>query len=99
MCTNFFHSQGYKQRNAYIVTQGPLKNTAEDFWRMIMEFKSRSIVQLCSSIEEGEEKCYMYWPTKEGEPVEYGRIKVTLQSEVPSGDYIIRKLHICNEKV
>ena len=41
----------------------------------------------------------MYWPTKEGEPVEYGRIKVTLQSEATTPDYTTRKLHICNERV
>ena len=66
---------------------------------MIMEFKNRSIVQLCNNVEEGMEKCYMYWPTKEGEPVEYGRMKVTLQSETLSGDYIIRKLLVSNERV
>ena len=54
---------------------------------------------LCNTIEEGQEKCYMYWPTKEGEPTEYGRMKVTLQSELPSGDYIIRKLLVVNQKV
>ena len=64
-----------------------------------MEFKSRTIVQLCNTVEEGQENCQMYWPTKEGEPVEYGRIKVTLQSETTSGGYVIRKLHICNERV
>ena len=64
-----------------------------------MEFKSRNIVMLCNTVEEGEEKCYMYWPTKEGEPVEYSKHKVTLQSETPSGDYIIRKFLIQNEKV
>lgn len=41
----------------------------------------------------------MYWPTKEGEPVEYGKHKVTLQSETVSGDYIIRKIQVVNEKV
>lgn len=54
---------------------------------------------LCNMVEEGQEKCYMYWPTKEGEPVEYGKHKVTLQSETVSGDYIVRKLQVINEKV
>ena len=54
---------------------------------------------LCNTVEEGQEKCYMYWPTKEGEPMEYGRMKVTLQSELASGDYIIRKLLVVNQKV
>ena len=66
---------------------------------MIVEFKSKTLVMLCNTIEEGQEKCHMYWPTKEGEPVEYGKHKVTLQSETVSGDYIIRKLLVQNEKV
>ena len=82
-----------------MVTQGPLKNTADDFWRLIVEFKSRNIVMLCKTIEEGQEKCFMYWPTKEGEPVEYGKNKVTLQSEMVNGDYIVRKILVQNEKV
>ena len=64
-----------------------------------MEFKSHTIVMLCNGIEEGQEKCYMYWPTKEGEPVEYGRMKVVLQSEAQSGDFVTRKLLVSNERV
>lgn len=74
-------------------------NTVGDFWRMIMEFRSHSIVQLCNDVEEGTEKCYMYWPIMEGEQIQYGRVNVTLQSETPIGDYIIRKLCISNESV
>ena len=91
--------QGYKQRNAYLVTQGPLKSTVNDLWRMIWEFKSRSIVLLCNTIEEGEEKCYQYWPLQKGETAEFGKLKVTLQSEDPHEEYVVRKLHVCNEKV
>ena len=54
---------------------------------------------LCNTVEEGEEKCHMFWPTKEGEPIEYGKHKVTLQSETVHGDFIIRKFLIQNEKV
>ena len=61
---------------------------------MIWEFKSHSIVQLCQTEEEGQEKCYMYWPTKEGERTGYGQLNVTLQSEVANGDFMIRKLYI-----
>ena len=39
--------QGYKLRNAYIAAQAPLVNTMNDFWRMVWEFKSMTIVVLC----------------------------------------------------
>ena len=86
-------------RNAYITTQGPLQSTVDDFWRMVWEFKSRNVVMLCRNVEEGEEKCYMFWPTRENEPVEYGKLKVTLQVEIPGDEFITRKIHVCNDKV
>jgi len=39
--------QGYKQRNTYIATQGPLQNTVDDFWRMMWEHRCSCIVMLC----------------------------------------------------
>jgi protein tyrosine phosphatase len=44
--------QGYKHRNAYIATQGPLESTVQDFWRMIWELKSQVIVMLCQTQED-----------------------------------------------
>ena len=43
--------QGYHQKAAYIVTQGPLQNTCGDFWRMIWEKKIASIVMLTKLTE------------------------------------------------
>ena len=52
--------QGYKHRRAYIVTQGPLESTVNDFWRMISEHKSRTIVMLCN-LEEEEKVGEQWW--------------------------------------
>ena len=43
--------KGYKQRDAYIVTQGPLENTVEDFWRMMWEYQCGCIVMLCQLVD------------------------------------------------
>ena len=40
-------------RNAFIVTQGPMENTIEDFWEMIWEYKSHAIVML-TPLKENE---------------------------------------------
>ena len=45
--------QGYHQKAAYIVTQGPLQNTCNDFWRMIWEKQVASIVMLTKLREKG----------------------------------------------
>ena len=45
--------QGYKQRRAYIATQGPLQNTVDDFWRMVWEHHCSCIVMLCDTNENG----------------------------------------------
>ena len=48
------HMQGYRQRGAYIATQTPLENTVNDFWKMIWDYQSRSIVMLCRMKEDGK---------------------------------------------
>ena len=44
---------GYRSRNAYIATQGPLAETTEDFWRMLWEQNSTIIVMLTKLREMG----------------------------------------------
>ena len=43
--------QGYKNNSTFIATQCPLKETENDFWKMIWEQESVTIV-LLSSVDE-----------------------------------------------
>ena len=45
--------QGYHMRRAYIATQGPLPATFDDFWRMVWEQKTHTIVMLTQLVERG----------------------------------------------
>ena len=45
--------QGYRSKREYIVTQGPLPATRDDFWRMLWEQNTRNIVMLTKCIEKG----------------------------------------------
>jgi len=47
---------GYRQRGAYIATQGPLQITTDDFWRMLWEHNSTIVVMLTKLHELGRVK-------------------------------------------
>ena len=90
--------KGYKLSCMYIATQGPLSNTVNDFWKMIMEQECKTIVMLCELMEEGEESCACYWPTAEG-PVNFGTISVHLLSAVISNGMIFRNFKLTENSV
>lgn len=71
----FFFLKGFNSPREFIVTQGPLHSTRDDYWRMTWESGTRAIVMLTRCIEKGREKCDRYWPY-DTQPVYYGDIQV-----------------------
>ncbi|CAG7835280.1 unnamed protein product [Allacma fusca] len=57
---------GYKQKHAFISTQGPLPRTFGDFWKMIWEQTCVLIVMTTRIVERGRTKCGQYWPAEKG---------------------------------
>lgn len=53
-CSPLSHVQGYRKKNKFIITQGPLPNTSRDFWKMIYERNATSIVMLSGMVENEE---------------------------------------------
>jgi hypothetical protein len=53
----------------FICTQGPLAQTTEDFWNLVIQEKVEAVVMLCNTVELNRPKCHQYWPEKEGEEV------------------------------
>ena len=51
---NASHIDGYVQEGAFIASQAPLERTFEDFWRMVWEKDSRTIVMLSKEEEGGK---------------------------------------------
>ncbi|KAM9067038.1 receptor-type tyrosine-protein phosphatase epsilon isoform 2-T4 [Sarcophilus harrisii] len=79
---------GYRQKDYFIATQGPLPHTVEDFWRMVWEWKCHTIVMLTEVQEREQEKCFQYWPADGS--VTYGEINIELKSDTVSEAISVR---------
>ncbi|VDK78749.1 unnamed protein product [Litomosoides sigmodontis] len=78
----------------YILTQGPLSTTSNDFWQMVWEQNSRLIIMLNKLVEKGLPKCHDYFPSL-GSPIrEFDTFNVILKEEQDFDDYVIRDLEL-----
>uniref|UniRef100_A0A674ALT5 protein-tyrosine-phosphatase n=1 Tax=Salmo trutta TaxID=8032 RepID=A0A674ALT5_SALTR len=73
--------------NANYIDVSPMQETVRDFWRMIWQENSGSIVMVTNLVEVGRVKCVRYWPD---ETEVYGDVKVTLIETEPLAEYVIR---------
>uniref|UniRef100_A0A8C0IUP4 protein-tyrosine-phosphatase n=1 Tax=Chelonoidis abingdonii TaxID=106734 RepID=A0A8C0IUP4_CHEAB len=80
---------GYASPQEFIVTQGPLKKTIEDFWRLVWEQSVCNIIMLTVGMENGRVLCDHYWPS-ELSLVSYGHIHVDLLSQSSADEWTMR---------
>lgn len=85
---------GHNSPREFIVTQGPLHSTRDDFWRMCWESNSRAIVMLTRCFEKGREKCDQYWPN-DTVPVFYGDIQVQILNDSHYADWVMTEFMLC----
>lgn len=69
---NFLHSA------SFIGSQTPMQNTAEDFWQMVLDQKSKSVVMLNLPSDFVH---FFYCPDSTSHPKQFGSIKVRLLKE------------------
>ena len=87
----------------YISTQAPLRNTIDDFWKMIWECNVNTIVMLTDFVENDIIKADVYWPNILNNTIKCGEYIVkyvsieTINNEKSEIDYLIRTFIITNE--
>ncbi|XP_055342450.1 tyrosine-protein phosphatase Lar-like isoform X3 [Paramacrobiotus metropolitanus] len=83
---------GYRHKNMYIATQGPLPETFGDFWRMVWEQNCFTIIMMTKLEERARIKCDQYWPSRGHE--QYGVMLVTLVDVQEMAFYCVRTFHL-----
>ncbi|XP_042329713.1 receptor-type tyrosine-protein phosphatase H [Sceloporus undulatus] len=90
---NASYMPGFKREKEFIAAQGPLRETLYDFWRMIWEQRSTTLIMLTNCIENGRVKCERYWPL-DYTPCTYEDISVSVVTETILPDWTVRDFSI-----
>ena len=85
-------SQGFNRPKEYIASQGPLPDTMGDFWRLVWDYNSPTIIMLTNLVEKMKVKCSQYWPDSGSQ--QYSYINVTLVDTITHSDFVIRHFRI-----
>ncbi|GFU37481.1 tyrosine-protein phosphatase Lar [Nephila pilipes] len=93
---NANYIDGYRCKNAYIATQGPLAETTEDFWRMLWEHNCNIVVMLTKLKELGREKCHQYWPNERSQRYLYYVVDPITEYNMPQ--YILREFKVTDAR-
>lgn len=81
----------------YVVTQGPLKETVDQFWQLVWEQNSRIIVALTDLQVAGKEMCAPYWyPYNEQQIFQADELSIKAASETRYSGYLQTTFEVYN---
>ncbi|KJH52288.1 Protein-tyrosine phosphatase [Dictyocaulus viviparus] len=95
-CTNYIHASWVrfeKHDRVFIVTQAPLQNTIEDFWRMIFQENCSMIINLTNEMEDTD-RLAQYFPPKPGAFTNYGRMFVNTKKMEDEVKFMVYTLEV-----
>ncbi|PIO58927.1 Protein-tyrosine phosphatase, partial [Teladorsagia circumcincta] len=78
----------------YILAQGPLENTCNDFWQMVWEQNVPAVIMLNKVMESGRHKCAVYFPSKNEREVEFDDFTAELESEEQHHNFVVRWIYL-----
>jgi receptor-type tyrosine-protein phosphatase H len=84
---------GLQSNKEFIAAQGPLPQTVGDFWHLVWEQQSHTLIMLTNCMESGRVKCEHYWPL-DAQPCTYGHLQVTLVGEEVTENWTVRNLQL-----
>lgn len=91
--------RGYRR---YIATQGCLLHTSQDFWLMALQQECSIIVMITNIVEDGKNKCALYWSEEDATTDKYniyqGTITVTLANKVTEKSYVKRVFEVVKQQ-
>jgi len=73
----FCRIAGYQKLKEFIVTQHPLESTISDFWQMVWDHNSQTVIVLS---ETNEDDYQIFWPLKQAD-VEFENFRVRFIDE------------------
>lgn len=91
---NAVYTSGYANRKTYIVTQYPLIITVEDYWQLVYDSGSQTIV-LLNDVDQKDESCPVFWPQMGSMHHRHLRID-HVSTDVATGGVLLRKFKLKN---
>ncbi|XP_066298000.1 uncharacterized protein [Branchiostoma lanceolatum] len=79
---------GYKRKDAFLVTQSPLPGTVSDFWRMLSDHRSVSVIML-NQLNPKDKSVVKYWPDVGSKT--FDALEVEMMSERREKSAIVRQ--------
>ncbi|XP_077981840.1 receptor-type tyrosine-protein phosphatase kappa-like [Glandiceps talaboti] len=92
--TNYINASfltAYTRKDAFLATQMPMSHTIVDFWRMVYDYKTNTIVML-NDMDSEDMQNGQYWSDEN--VVHHGPFKIVAANAQNNGDVIERSIHL-----
>ena len=91
---NALFLDSYTAKNKFVMTQTPLLDTVNDFWKLVYDYDIHTLVMLNDS-DFKEETCVKYWPSRASQQ-NFDPLIVTLLGEEEGEHVTIRTMKLQN---